>query len=151
MNSKGTSYKINSFIDKSGRQGAIIVFISYATKDSNNFKVPFIAEKLSKYPEISEVLYWEEHMRDDIIKYMNDNVSKCDILLLFCSPNSSKSEPVEMEWQAALKIKKKIIPIYENEADIPTMLTTKLGIKYESNQLNTTIERIHELILKKLA
>jgi hypothetical protein len=56
-----------------------------------------------------------------------------------------------MEWQAALKIKKKIIPIFVNERDIPIMLTTKLGIKLNKNDLDGTIEKIYKLILKKLA
>jgi len=141
---------INS-LNNLGEKEPIIVFISYTTKDSERFQIPIIAEKLMKYPGIKKVLYWEEHMRDDIIKYMNDNVGKCDILLLFCSPNSLKSEPVEMEWQAALKIKKKIIPIFVNERDIPIMLTTKLGIKFNKNDLDGTIEQIYKLIVKKLA
>lgn len=151
MNVKGIKFDLNNSLNKIGKIEAILVFISYATRDSDNFRIPFIAEKLNKYPEIKNVLYWEEHMRDDIIKYMNDNVGRCNIFLLFCSPNSLKSEPVEMEWQAALKIKKKIIPIYTNEQDIPIMLTTKLGIKFNKDDFDGTIEQIYKLILKKLA
>jgi hypothetical protein len=151
MNVKGSNMELQNSLNKSGKKEPATVFISYATKDSKKFRIPIIARKLMKYPEIEKVLYWEEHMRDDIIKYMNDNVGKCDILLLFCSPNSLKSEPVEMEWQAALKIKKKIIPIFVNERDIPIMLTTKLGIKLNKNDLDGTIEKIYKLILKKLA
>ena len=56
-----------------------------------------------------------------------------------------------MEWQAALKIKKKIIPIFINEMDIPIMLTTKLGIKFDKDDLDGSIKEIYQLILKKLA
>ena len=150
MNVKGIKYGLDNSINKSHNRKTAIVFISYATKDSKKFNVPLIAERLIKYPEISKFLYWEKHMRDDIIKYMNDNMGKCNILLLFCSPNSLKSEPVEMEWQAALKIKKRIIPIFANERDIPIMLATKLGIKFNRNELDNTIEQIYKLILKKL-
>ena len=143
--------ELNNSRTRLSNQNTILVFISYSTKDSERFKVPHIAERLIKYPEIERVLYWEEHMCDDIIKYMNDNVGKCDVLLIFCSPNSLKSEPVEMEWQAALKIKKKIIPIFSNERDIPTMLATKLGIKFNKNDIDVTIEQIYKLILKKIA
>ena len=150
MKVKGSKFEINDSMNNLGKKKTAIVFISYATKDSSKFQVPLIAERLIKYPEIENVLYWEKHMRDDIIKYMNDNVGKCNIVLLFCSPNSLKSEPVEMEWQAALKIKKKIIPIFVNERDIPIMLATKLGIKFNRNDLDNTIEQIYKLILKKL-
>ena len=81
----------------------IIAFVSYATKDSSEFQIKSIAERLTEYSKIDDVLYWEEDMDDDIIKYMNDNLKKCNIFILFCSKNSMKSEPVEMEWTAALK------------------------------------------------
>ena len=151
MKVKESKLELINSLNNLREKESIMVFISYATKDSERFQIPIIADKLMKYPGIEKVLYWEEHMRDDIIKYMNDNVGKCDILLLFCSPNSLKSEPVEMEWQAALKIKKKIIPIFTNERDIPTMLTTKLGIYFNKNDLDETIEQIYKLIVKKLA
>ena len=151
MKVKESNIELENSLNNLGKNEPVIVFISYATKDSERFQIPIIAEKLMKCPGIKKVLYWEEHMRDDIIKYMNDNVGNCDILLLFCSPNSLKSEPVEMEWQAALKIKKKIIPIFTNERDIPIMLTTKLGIKFNRNDLDGAIEQIYKLIMKKLA
>ena len=150
MNVKDAKIETNNSMNKIGKKKTVIVFISYATKDSEKFKVPLIAERLIKYPEIGNVLYWEKHMRDDIIKYMNDNVGKCNVLLLLCSPNSLRSEPVEMEWQAALKIRKKIIPIFANKRDIPIMLATKLGIKFNKNDLDGTIEQIYRLIMKKL-
>jgi len=150
MNVKESKLELTNSLNKIRKKEPIFVFISYATKDSERFRIPSIARKLIKYPEIEKVLYWEKHMRDDIIKYMNDNIGNCDILLIFCSPNSLKSEPVEMEWQAALKIKKKIIPIFTNEQDIPIMLKTKLGIKFNRNDLDGTIEKMYKLILKKL-
>ena len=55
-----------------------------------------------------------------------------------------------MEWQAALKIKKKIIPVFKNESDIPVLLSPKLGIKYDENDLEKTISELYNLILKKL-
>ena len=127
----------------------VLVFISYATKDSNKFHIFEIAAKLTDYPEIDDVLYWEEDMEDDIIDYMNENVGLCDIFILFCSHNALSSEPVKMEWQAALKIRKKMIPVFLNEEHIPPLLTTKLGVQFNQNNLNETIENIYKLILKK--
>ena len=151
MNVKNSQKEVSNPISIHSKIKPLIIFISYASKDSKIFQIPHMAKKLNEYPVIGNVLYWEQHMRDDIIKYMNDNVGKCDVLLLFCSPNSLKSEPVEMEWQAALKIKKKIIPIFINEMDIPIMLTTKLGIRFDKDDLDGSIEEIYQLILKKLA
>ena len=31
---------------------------------------------------------------------MNEKIGKCDVMLLFCSPNAAISEPVNDEWTA---------------------------------------------------
>ncbi|NVM27266.1 MAG: leucine-rich repeat domain-containing protein [Candidatus Helarchaeota archaeon] len=127
-----------------------LVFISYATKDSSRFQVSLLDEKLRRYPEIDNVLYWEKHMHDDIYQYMDENLSRCDIFLLFCSHHTSKSEPVKMEWRSALKLGKKIIPVFIEDSDIPTLLSTKLGVQLDVNDFDGTVEKIYDLILKKL-
>ena len=63
---------------------------------------------------------------------------------------SLKSDAVKMEWQAALKINKKIIPVFRREQDIPTLLSTKLGIQFNESDLEGTNKSIYDLILKKL-
>jgi len=128
----------------------LLAFVSYATVDSEFFEVRKIAEKLKKYSRIADVLYWEEALKDDIYDYMNNNLESCDMFLLFCSENAKNSEPVQMEWKAALKIKKSIIPIFLKEIDIPPLLSTKLGIQFRKDDIDTTIEKIYKLILKKL-
>ena len=127
----------------------IIIYVSYSTKDSNKYKIADISEELTKMIKIHDVLYWEEDMKDDIYRYMNDNIKKCDIMLLFCSQNALNSEAVTMEWQAALKIKKKIIPVFTNEKEIPALLSTKLGVFFDKDNINDTITKLYNLILKK--
>ncbi|MHA1492297.1 MAG: hypothetical protein ACTSRI_21920, partial [Promethearchaeota archaeon] len=63
------------------------IYISYSTLDSNKYKVASIAHKLETLPEIKGVLFWEEDMDDDIIQYMDENIAKCDLFVLFCSEN----------------------------------------------------------------
>jgi len=128
----------------------ILVFVSYATIDAEFFKVREIAENLTKKKEITEVLYWQEHMKDNIIKYMSDNLGKCDVVLLFCSPNAFASKPVEEEWTAAAKLGKPIIPIFNNPDHIPPILTTRLGIQFDSFDFEKNIKGIYDLILKKI-
>lgn len=137
-------------LERKELQKPIKVFISYATEDSKKFEVSIIANNLIKYPLIEKVLYWEEDLHDDIYDYMDANLGKCDIFLLFCSPNALKSDAVKMEWQAALKIKKKIIPVFVREEDIPTLLSTKLGVQFNESDTDDTIKSIYDLILKKL-
>ena len=36
----------------------LLVFISYATVDSQKFQIATVAEQLQSYPEIDQVLYW---------------------------------------------------------------------------------------------
>jgi hypothetical protein len=128
----------------------IIVFISYATEDSKKFEIPTIATNLIKYPLIDKVLYWEEDLHDDIYDYMDTNLGKCDIFLLLCSANALKSNAVKMEWQAALKVNKKIIPVFVRQEDIPTLLSTKLGVQFNENDVEGTSKNIYNLIIKKL-
>ncbi|MBY8987779.1 MAG: toll/interleukin-1 receptor domain-containing protein, partial [Candidatus Lokiarchaeota archaeon] len=145
---------VSTFLEKDSMKAKLTdninIFISYATADSNYFQVSNIANLLTENPDIKKVLYWEEDLKDDIYEYMNKNLAKCDIFLLFCSANSNQSEPVQMEWQAALKIKKKIIPVFINESDIPPLLSTKLGVQFIKNDIKKTTDQIYQLILKKL-
>jgi len=128
------------------------IFLSYASKDAPYFKIPLIAENLKQYPEIDETFYWHDDAREDIIKYMDQTISKCEVFLLFCSPRALESEPVQMEWGVALKNKKVIIPIFFNEDHIPTLLSTLVGLHYDPyycEDLDQKIKELYFLILKR--
>ena len=128
----------------------ILVFVSYATKDADLFKVKDLAEELTRFDEIDDVLYWQEDMHDNIIKDMNDNLGKCDLMLLFCSKNALQYQPVNDEWMAAKASNKPIIPVFETVDHIPPLLRQFLGIAYNTSNLNRNIQAIYELVLKKL-
>lgn len=128
------------------------IFLSYASKDAPYFKIPLIAEKLKQYPEIDETFYWHDDAKEDIIKYMNETINKCEVFILFCSPRALESEPVQMEWGVALKNKKVIVPIFFNEAHIPTLLSTLIGLHYDPyycEDLDEKIKELYFLILKR--
>ncbi|MFX0138230.1 MAG: TIR domain-containing protein, partial [Candidatus Hodarchaeota archaeon] len=127
-----------------------LIFISYATVDSELFQIPRITKILTSYPEIDEILYWESDMHDDIYQYMDDNLKLAKVVLLFCSKNSLYSEAVKMEWRSALKLEKKIIPIFIDPSDIPALLTTKLGVQFDDKDPYTSIENLYKMILTKL-
>ncbi|MHA1268989.1 MAG: TIR domain-containing protein [Candidatus Helarchaeota archaeon] len=128
----------------------LIIFISYSTKDANLFHIKDISEKLEEYEEIEEVLYWQDDMKDNIYTYMNENLGRCDVFLLFCTPNALKSIPVEKEWTAADALNKKIIPIFINTEDIPPLLTSRLGLRFDSTNFDKNINEIYRLIMKKV-
>ncbi len=127
-----------------------LIFVSYATKDAQTFKINEFAKKLKGFPEIKKVLYWQEHMQDNIFKFMNDNLGKCDIMLLFCSKNALNSKPVEKEWTAAEAIGVPIIPIFIDTDHIPPLLKSRLGIEYDINDIDKNIRDLRTLILKKI-
>ena len=127
----------------------ILVFASYATKDANLFKISELAEALTEYDEIHDVLFWQEDMHDNIIEYMNDNLGKCDVMLLFCSPNSMISVPVKKEWTAADAIGKPIIPVFVKTDYIPPLLRSRLGVEFDNVDFQKNIQALYHLILKK--
>ncbi|MFX1258651.1 MAG: toll/interleukin-1 receptor domain-containing protein [Promethearchaeota archaeon] len=130
------------------REG-MLIFVSYATKDAELYKIPELAHKLESYKEIGEVLYWQEDMHDSIIEYMNDNLGRCDVVLLFCSPNALDSVPVKKEWMAAESLNKPIIPIFFKPEHIPPLLNDRLGIEFDNFNFQKNVQEMYELILKK--
>ena len=135
----------NSNTDKSG----ILIFVSYATKDVDSFRIRAIAEKLTDFEEIEDVLYWQEDMHDNIIEYMNDNLGKCNVVLLFCSPNALESDPVKKEWTAADAMNKPIIPVFFKPDHIPPLLRSRLGVEFDQFDFEKNVKQLHQLILKK--
>ena len=142
--------KIQQYTQKIFEDKGITAFISYATADSEMYQISTIADKLSKYPEIKIALHWEKDMEDDIYEYMDERLGESEVCILFCSPSALNSEAVKMEWRAALKKNKKIIPVFKDPENIPTLISTKLGVPYSEDDINRTIAEIHQLIIKKL-
>lgn len=127
----------------------VLVFVSYATKDAETFKIKQISEKLTSYPEIEDVLYWQEDLDDNIFEYMNDNLGKCDVMVLFCSKAALKSVPVKKEWTAADAMEIPIIPVFINPDHIPPLLKSRLGFEYDFYEFQKNVDMLRYLILKK--
>ncbi|MFX1365448.1 MAG: TIR domain-containing protein [Promethearchaeota archaeon] len=125
------------------------IFVSYATKDAELFKIKEIAKGLRIYDEIEEVLYYEAESYDNFVKYMNDNLGRCDVVLLFCSPNSLESGPVEKEWTAADAMNKPIIPVFIRADHIPPLLKSRLGVEFDTFNMEKNIEEIYRIIMKR--
>ena len=80
---------------------------------------------------------------------MEKYIKECDVILLFCSPDATASEAVKKEWMSSLKLEKKMIPIFKDPIDIPALLTTKLGVQYDSENFDKFVNDIYALIKKK--
>ncbi len=136
-------------VQQSEKKEGLLIFVSYATKDADLYKISELAHALESHKEIGEVLYWQEDMHDSIIEYMNDNLGKCDVVLLFCLPHALDSVPVRKEWMAAEALKKPIIPIFIKPEHIPPLLSDRLGFEFDTFDFQKNIQEIYELILKK--
>jgi len=120
----------------------IKIFISYATEDSNKFRIREISEKLSAYPQIDEAVFWEGDVKEDIVEYMNEKIPRCDIFILFCSEASFSSRAVRIEWKTAFNSDRVIIPVFESPEYIPPILGSNLGCKFDPNDFSNTISDI---------
>ena len=79
---------------------------------------------------------------------MSDNVGKCDVFIMFCSPNALKSKPIEDEWTAANTLGKPIIPVSFKKEHNPPLLTPRLGVEFDQFNFQNNIKNIHSVILK---
>lgn len=147
--SKKTDLSDKQLVSQKTLNEEVLIFMSYATKDADLFKVKDIAEKLTKYTEIEDVLYWQEDMEDNIFEYMNDNLGRCHAMILFCSKASLDSVPVKKEWTAAEAAGLPIIPVFYDVNHIPTLLKSRLGVEYDFYDLDRNVLELHSLILKK--
>ncbi|MFX1478260.1 MAG: leucine-rich repeat domain-containing protein [Promethearchaeota archaeon] len=125
-----------------------VIFFSYSRQDNEIFQVPRIARELKIYPEIKEVLFYEGVDYANIVKYMNQNIGKCDIFLLFCSQNALNSKYIEDEWQAAYSKDKIIIPIFHNFDHVPPLLTSRLGVQFRRDNIKQSIIDIYNTMIK---
>ncbi len=81
---------------------------------------------------------------------MSDNLQKCDVVLLFCSPSAMNSKAVKKEWTAADSSDKPLIPVFTNIKYVPTLLRTRKGVHINDVfNVDANIKRLHKLILKK--
>ena len=130
------------------------VFLSYSTLDAEHFQISNIVKELEVYPEIKKVSYWQADSKQNIVEFMEDTLKNTDVFVLFCSKNSVKSNAVKDEWQAAFQMRKKgmvkIIPVFEDEDDIPVLLWQMLNVKFAKDDFNGFIEKLYEEILRGL-
>ncbi len=129
------------------------IFLSYSTLDSEHYQIPMVASELEKDPLIDKVNYWEENSGENIVDFMERILRISKVFLLFCSQNALDSQSVEDEWQAAFQLRKrgkmKIIPVYENEEDIPRLLWPMLNVEYTKNDFNGFLKNLKKEIYRE--
>ena len=128
------------------------IFVSYSSLDLDHFQINKIVDGLEKYPEIEKVYYYIKDSGQNIVEFMEKTLSVTNTFVLFCTEHSKKSKSVEGEWQAAYQLSKKgvvkIIPVYDNEEDVPILLMPFLNVKFTKYVLDGFIEKLYEEILR---
>ena len=124
------------------------IFISYASVDLNLFKVPEIADYLESQDEIERVYYWE---RDNdstmtIVQYMEQSILESEIILVISSQRSLESEPVSRETDFAVIKGKRIIPIFQNIADVREFIRQYRGVTFDSNNFDKFLSKLMSII-----
>jgi len=128
--------------------GETVVFISYKHDDSTRFRVPEIAAGIRDVGSIGKVMFSEKDVTDDFVKYMNESLGECHVLVLFCSPAATKSRWVQDEWRAAYARGIPTIPVFTDPADIPALLKAMNGVQFNPADLPGTINRLCDIIKK---
>jgi hypothetical protein len=128
------------------------VFFSYSILDTTYYKIAEIAQRLEDYSDIENIFYWEAEGGDNILKYKEECMQICNVFVLFCSANSLKSKSVEDEWQAAFQLRKKrtlkMIPVCENEAELPLLLGHILYVRFDRDDIERFVEQLYKEILR---
>ena len=118
----------------------------------DHFQINKIVDGLEKYPEIEKVYYYIKDSGQNIVEFMEKTLSISTTFILFCTKHSKKSKSVEGEWQAAYQLSKKdvvkIIPVYENEEDIPILLMPLLNVKFTRDDIDEFIKKLYDEILR---
>ena len=59
------------------------IFISYATEDTNEFRINDIVEFLERQKDIDHVYYWERDTKlgQSFMEYMKQKIKECNIII----------------------------------------------------------------------
>ncbi len=139
--------------DETIRKPKIKVFISYATKDTTNFKIPEIVEYLeSQDATIEKVFYWERDAMggQNFDDYMIKKIADSNFILFFCSQESLKSESVHNEIGMAKMADKEMMPVFREKQHIPKSLERFRGVKFYGKDFLPILEEIFTLMTGKV-
>ena len=127
---------------------SISIFLSYADKDSDKFRVDEISKFLESKPEIEHAFYWERDAEDSISEFMIKYIKKSEVLLAFSSENTPTSNAVD-EWKLVrMYRKKKVVPIFEDLTHVWELFRDNPGVIFNAEDLDRTREKIYQRILK---
>ena len=87
-----------------------------------------------------------------IIEYMENNLEKSRVFILFCSEHSNDSKSVKLERAAAIQLcqeeRMRILPIFMNPRDIPLLVKPFLGVEYQQDNFDHFLQKLAEEIFR---
>ena len=128
----------------------LVIFISYTTANSLQFQIVNVVKMLEKRPLIKKIHCWElwsGYPDGNIIDFMNNGISECDVFIPFFTEAYNNSSNCRKEYSSADAINKRIIPIYDDFNQVPPLCRAKKGIHYFSMDIRDFVEEIYKLIL----
>jgi hypothetical protein len=127
------------------------IYLSYDAVDSEYYQIPEIVNHLEAYPKINKVFFWNIDNSGGIISDTQGFTNISKIFILFFSENSLNSKRVKEEWNAIFQLNEEskinIISIYENENNIPHLLSEMLKIKYTKKNFDGFLDTLYKKVI----
>lgn len=118
------------------------IFISHSWEDNE------IAKRLAENLRRDGAEIWVEFSKlkagDSYIERMNKVLEWCDTFVLLWSESAAKSEWVKIEWQRAIYLDKKIIPLILEDTKLPAILRASLHIDFI--KFNKGYEQLRDIL-----
>jgi len=129
------------------------VFISYAMKDLDSFRIPEVADFLEFQDDIERVFYWDRDCdsNQSIIKYMENSIQDCEKIIFVCSENTKDSASIQQELEMATYSHKSMIPVFRDLEDVTLILRPKKGIRFEDINFQGFLEKLYFNLTRKKA
>ncbi|MFW9993366.1 MAG: toll/interleukin-1 receptor domain-containing protein [Candidatus Odinarchaeota archaeon] len=134
-----------------GETDGLKIFFSYATKDSERYRITELARLLESKADIGRVYFWEQHATGSIIEYMDKRVEDSDTCVFFYSKHATKSKPVQMERDMAVYQNKHIVPVFTDINDVPSILKIQAGVDAKNRSPEQVVDELYRLIIENHA
>ncbi|MHA1987417.1 MAG: TIR domain-containing protein [Promethearchaeota archaeon] len=119
------------------------VFLSYASVDLDSFKIPEIVDLLESQPGVDKIYYFHRDCKDSIIKYIEKSIQISKYTIFMCSENSNRSDSFRQEVELVTIAHKNWIPVFRDFNDVPFILQTIKGIKFNDNDFQGFLKALY--------
>ena len=148
---RGQVTNISEILDYCRRIANISIFLSHAVANFETFQIKEIAEYLEQLEEIYDVYYCEADLKGNIDDFMDENIPRCQLVLIFASQKSIfDSQDCAHELELARRHNIQIIPIrgrdvsWDDLAEV--QLSRELGFQFEESHFTEFCAKLYDYI-----